>query len=78
MNKRTRAIPYAARAKLPGAGIVSPHKRPPAGAKHWPKWTLQEAAQQGQREMFTADGSVNPGHTVVRQRRRKRRMGVFG
>jgi hypothetical protein len=51
---RRRPVPYAARARRPGAGIVSPRERPPAGASSWPKWTLLEADHQGQLEMFRA------------------------
>jgi hypothetical protein len=49
---RRRPVPYAARAKLAGAGIVRPGELPPQGAKHWRKWTLGEAKAQGQIEMF--------------------------
>jgi hypothetical protein len=49
---RRRPVPYAARAKLAGAGIVRPTDLPPAGTRQWKKWTLREAKEQGQIEMF--------------------------
>jgi hypothetical protein len=37
-----------------------------------------EARQQGQAEMFPEHRSEDPDSALARQRRRKRRMGVFG
>jgi hypothetical protein len=48
---RRRPVPYAARAALPGAGIVRPQDHPPAGAKQWKKWPPREAKEQGQIEI---------------------------
>jgi hypothetical protein len=47
------------------------------GAKTWSKWTLREAHEQGQQELFD-HYSENPEKALARQRRRKRRVGVWG
>jgi hypothetical protein len=76
--KREKPLPYERRAGQPGAGIVKPGEVPPAGAKQWRKWSLAESRRQGQAEMFPEHRSENPDPALARQRRRKRRMGVFG
>jgi hypothetical protein len=76
--KPENRLPYERRARKPGAGIVKPGRLPPKGATRWRKWTPREAQAQGQREMFPEHRSEDPDAAPARQRRRKRRMGVFG
>jgi hypothetical protein len=57
-RRRRRPVPYAARAKQAGAGIVRPTDLPPQGARQWKKWTLHEARAQGQGELFANPTSV--------------------
>jgi hypothetical protein len=77
MEPRKRLTSWQRRQKAQHAAAVNPHDRP-TGAKSWPKWSLKEAKRQGQAEMFPGRHSEDPDVIITKQRRRKRRMGVFG
>ena len=69
---------YERRERIKKAAAVKPHERPPAGVKHWPRWSLAEAQRQRQREMLPGHRSENPDVVAAERRGRKRRMGVWG
>jgi hypothetical protein len=68
-----RPVPYERRAKRPGAGIVAPGARKPAGAMTWKKPTLYELARQGQLELFGGHPSVAPGVAEVKRLKKRRK-----
>jgi hypothetical protein len=74
-----RSLPFERRARKPGAGLVKPGETRPKSALSWKRWTLEEARKHGQGELFGSNYcSVDPeAEAVRRQKRRKRRMGVF-
>ena len=55
--------------------------RSPGSAKNWRLWALEQARRQGQLEMLVLRSTRKPGPATEparQQRRRKRRVGVFG
>jgi hypothetical protein len=78
MGKQGKLSNYERRERMKKAAEAKPHERPPAGVKLWRKWSLAEVHRQGQQEMFPRRRSENPDVVAAKQRRRKRRMGVWG
>jgi hypothetical protein len=78
MGKREKLSNYERCERMKKAAMVKLHERPPAGVKHWPRWSLAETQRQGQREMFPGHCSENPDVVAAKRRGRKRRMGVWG
>jgi len=56
-------------------------KQPRRGPQYWPRWSLEQARRAGQLELFVQRSTKPRGREAEpasQQRKRKRRMGVFG